>query len=142
MRIALALFVIFTLVASATAAGPMTPGERQRLVAHFEMTEAWLDDKVKNLSDARLEIQDDADELDVEEIVVRTRDCEPQYRNHKASLAKPRSPISSRKPPTLRYRVGFRSRPTHHHGEGRVPGERFPDMKSSSDLSRSCAPRR
>jgi hypothetical protein len=33
------------------AAGPMTAGERQRLVAHFEMTEAWLVSELEGLSD-------------------------------------------------------------------------------------------
>lgn len=33
-------------------AGPMTVGERQRLVAHLEMTEAWLDSEVLGLSQA------------------------------------------------------------------------------------------
>jgi hypothetical protein len=29
-------------LSAAPAAGPLTAAERQRLVAHFEMTEAWL----------------------------------------------------------------------------------------------------
>jgi hypothetical protein len=40
------LLLAGVLTAGATVpafAGPMTIGERQRLVAHFEMTEAWLE---------------------------------------------------------------------------------------------------
>ena len=38
-------------------AGPMTAGDRQRLVAHLEMTEAWLDSEVNGLSDAQLKFK-------------------------------------------------------------------------------------
>jgi len=51
-RAVLATFVV-ALATSATA-GPISPGDRQRLVAHLEMTEAWLVSKVAGLSDAQL----------------------------------------------------------------------------------------
>ena len=46
------------------AAGPMSAGDRQRLVAHLEMTEAWLVSELEGLSDAQLPVQDDARELE------------------------------------------------------------------------------
>ena len=44
MRFLPGLAVLATLAAQPipAAAGPMTESERQRLLAHFEMTEAWL----------------------------------------------------------------------------------------------------
>jgi len=131
MRIAFAL--VFTLVTSATAAGPMTPGERQRLVAHFEMTEAWLDDEVKNLSDAQLKFKITPTSWSVEEVVMHLAIAEPQYWDQfKHSLAKPPQPDF--KPQTtdaamLWYGIDRTQRTTT--GEARVPRDQFPDMKAS-----------
>ena len=71
----------------------MTPGERQRLVAHFEMTEAWLEDEVKNLSDAQLKFKMTPTSWSVEEVVMHLAIAEPQYWDQfKQSLAKPPQP--------------------------------------------------
>ena len=92
-RLATTLVVAFTLLASAAVAGPMTPGERQRLVAHFEMTEAWLEDEVKNLSDAQLKFKMTPASWSVEEVVMHLAIAEPQYWSQfKESLAKPVQP--------------------------------------------------
>jgi hypothetical protein len=51
----LSLLVALVLAAGATgAAAPLTPLERQRLLAHMEMTERWLVDEVSGLSPAQL----------------------------------------------------------------------------------------
>ena len=42
-----ALLAVFLSLTTSAAAGPMTAGERQRLVAHFEMTEAWLVERAR-----------------------------------------------------------------------------------------------
>jgi hypothetical protein len=132
MRLAFATVVV-TLVATAAAAGPMTPGERQRLVAHFEMTEAWLDDEVKNLSDAQLKFKMTPTSWTVEEVVMHLAIAEPQYWDQfKQSLAKP--PRPDFKPQAtdaamLWYGIDRTQRTTT--GEARVPRDQFPDMKSS-----------
>ncbi|MFB3779013.1 MAG: DinB family protein [Bryobacteraceae bacterium] len=46
--------IVFLLAALGTKAAPMTPLERQRLVAHLEMTGSWLIDEVSGLSPAQL----------------------------------------------------------------------------------------
>ena len=120
-------------VSSAAVAGPMTPGERQRLVAHFEMTEAWLEDEVKNLSDAQLNFKMTPTSWSVEEVVMHLAIAEPQYRDQfKQSLAKPVQPDF--KPQAtdvamLWYGIDRTQRTTT--GEARVPRDQFPDMKSS-----------
>ena len=46
------LCVLFT---ATSIAAPLTDQERQRLIAHLNMTESWLVDEVSNLSPAQLE---------------------------------------------------------------------------------------
>ena len=71
----------------------MTPGERQRLVAHFEMTEAWLEDEVENLSDAQQKFKMTPASWSVEEVVMHLAIAEPQYlESVQDSLAKPVQP--------------------------------------------------
>ena len=43
-----------TLAAAVSSAEPLTPLERQRLVAHMEMTARWLEDEVSGLSPRQL----------------------------------------------------------------------------------------
>ena len=129
----LALTLIVLATPAAAAAGPMTAGERQRLVAHFEMTDAWLDDEVKNLSDAQLKFKMTPTSWSVEEVVMHLAIAEPQYWDQfKQSLAKPVQPDF--KPQAtdvsmLWYGIDRTQRTTT--GEARVPRDQFPDMKSS-----------
>ena len=111
----------------------MTPGERQRLVAHFEMTEAWLEDEVKQLSDAQLKFKMTPGSWSVEEVVMHLAIAEPQYWDQfKQSLAKPVQPDF--KPQAtdvamLWYGIDRTQRTTT--GEARVPRDQFPTMKAS-----------
>lgn len=45
---------VLVLAASAASAGPMSTPDRQRLVAHLEMTSAWLIDELSGLSPEQL----------------------------------------------------------------------------------------
>jgi hypothetical protein len=120
-------------VVSSAAAGPMTPGDRQRLVAHLEMTEAWLDSEVSGLSDAQLKFKMTPTSWSVEEVVMHLAIAEPQYWSQfKESLAKPVQPDF--KPQAtdagmLWYGIDRTQRTTT--GEGRVPRDQFPTMKAS-----------
>ena len=53
----LVLSVALFLTATATANAQMSDLERERLVAHLEMTERWLESEVSNLSQAQLEFR-------------------------------------------------------------------------------------
>ena len=111
----------------------MTTGDRQRLIAHLEMTESWLDDEVKNLSDAQLKFKMTPENWSVEEVVMHLAIAEPQYWDQfKQSLAKPVQPDF--KPPAtdagmLWYGIDRTNRTTT--GEARVPRDQFPNMKAS-----------
>jgi hypothetical protein len=47
----------FILCVAPLTAAPINKGERQRLVAHFEMTESWLADEVAGLSPAQMQFR-------------------------------------------------------------------------------------
>ena len=124
----------FALLLSLPAvAGPMTPGERQRLVAHFGMTEAWLEDEVKHLSPAQLTFKMTPESWSVEEVVMHLAIAEPQYwQQFNESLAKPAQPDFKPQATDLAmlwYGIDRTQRTTT--GEARVPRDQFPDMKSS-----------
>ena len=118
---------------SAAFAGPMTPGDRQRLVAHLEMTEAWLDSEVNGLSDAQLKFKMTPESWSVEEVVMHLAIAEPQYWDQfKESLAKPVKPDfkpQATDAQMLWYGIDRTQRTTT--GEARVPRDQFPNMKAS-----------
>jgi uncharacterized damage-inducible protein DinB len=133
MKTLLLTSALAMVVSSAAVAGPMTPGERQRLVAHLEMTEAWLDSEVSGLSDAQRTFRMTPNSWSVEEVVMHLAIAEPQYWNDfKTSLAKPAQ--ADFKPQAtdagmLWYGIDRTQRTTT--GEARVPRGQFPDLKSA-----------
>ena len=54
MRVRALIATSLTLAAAVSSAEPLRPLERQRLVAHMEMTARWLEDQVAGLSPAQL----------------------------------------------------------------------------------------
>jgi len=116
-------------------AGPMTVGERQRLIAHLEMTEAWVDSETLGLSDAQLKFKMTPDSWSVEEVMMHLAIAEPQYwQSFKDSLAKPVQPDF--KPQAtdagmLWYGIDRTQRTTT--GEARVPRGQYPTFKAAHD---------
>jgi hypothetical protein len=119
--------------ASSAVAGPTTPGDRQRLVAHLEMTEAWLGSEVAGLSEAQLKFKMTPESWSVEEVVMHLAIAEPQYWDQfKESLAKPVKPDF--KPQVtdaqmLWYGIDRTQRTTT--GDARVPRHQFPSITAS-----------
>jgi DinB superfamily len=120
-------------VSAPLLAGPMTAGDRQRLVAHLDMTEAWLDSEVNGLSDAQLKFKMAPSSWSVEEVVMHLAIAEPQYwEQFKQSLAAPVKPEfkpQATDAQMLWYGIDRTQRTTT--GEARVPRDQFPDMKTS-----------
>lgn len=81
MHTPIRVLVVTALVMTATPlmAGPMTDGERQRLLAHLEMTEQWLVKEIDGLSPAQLTFQMTPDSWSVREVVEHLAIAEPQY---------------------------------------------------------------
>ena len=109
------------------AAGGLTTGERQRLVAHLEMTERWLSSEVDGLSPAQLTFRASPNSWSIKDVVEHLAIAEPQYwQQVQASL---KSPITAGyKPETtdaaiLWYGVDRTQRT--QTGEARVPDGRF-----------------
>jgi uncharacterized protein YchJ len=72
------LFVVLVLAIPAWCVGP-TPLERQRLVAHFEMTDSWLADEVSHLSPKQLHYRPTPTSWNILDCVEHLNLSEPEY---------------------------------------------------------------
>jgi hypothetical protein len=123
------LVVALTLtLPAAAAAGPMTEGERQRLLAHLEMTEAWLASELGGLSPAQLSFKMSPESWSIREVVEHLAIAEPQYwKQVEDSMARP-LPATKYAPQAtdagiLWYGIDRGNR--QRTGEARVPDGRF-----------------
>ena len=107
------------------AVAPMTPGDRQRVLAHMEMTEAWLVSEVSNLSEAQLSFKATPTTWSIKEVVEHLAIAEPQYWTQlQDSLSQPVGYKSeSTDAAILWYGIDRTSRNTT--GEARVPKGQF-----------------
>jgi DinB superfamily len=76
--IVLVATLLFCLARTASA-GELTPGERQRLLAHLEMTEQWLVSELAGLSPAQLTFRMAPDSWSIMDVVEHLAIAEPQY---------------------------------------------------------------
>ena len=77
-HILLALALAASLPAASSAQG-MTAGDRQRLLAHLEMTESWLQSELKGLTAAQLRFRMKPDSWSITDVVEHLSIAEPQY---------------------------------------------------------------
>ena len=90
IRHALAAVAGFFALAIPAAASPMSDYDRQRLIAHFEMTEAWLVSELGGLSDAQLRFRMTPESWSIMDVVEHLAIAEPQYwKNLTDSMATP-----------------------------------------------------
>ncbi|MGE0125407.1 MAG: DinB family protein [Vicinamibacterales bacterium] len=114
--------------AGASAAGPMSDGERQRLLAHLELTESWLASELAGLSAAQLAFRMAPDTWSIRDVVEHLAIAEPQYwKQLEDSLARP-LPATPYTPQVtdagiLWYGIDRGNR--QRTGEARVPDGRF-----------------
>jgi hypothetical protein len=79
-RVCFCVSVCFLLLLAANAsAGPLTAGERQRVLAHYEMTEAWLVSELSGLSAAQLTFRRAPETWSIQDVVEHLAIAEPQY---------------------------------------------------------------
>ncbi len=93
------LAVISVAGVASVAAAPMTDLERQRLVAHMEMTRSWLVDEVAALSPAQLQFRSAPGKWSVLDVIEHLKIAEPIYWQQlkdavKAPLTEKKSPIN------------------------------------------------
>jgi hypothetical protein len=131
MRIPFLLFSAL-LVAAPLAGDELTPGDRQRLVAHLEMTESWLVSEVSGLSPAQLTYRMTPDSWSVTDVVEHLAIAEPQYwKQLQDSLKQPASgeKIEATDAGILWYGIDRTNR--QRTGEARVPHGTFKDLAGS-----------
>ena len=129
---ALILAAALTLPTHALA-DPMTPGERQRLIAHLQMTEDWLVGELEGLSDAQLTFKMTPESWSIKDVAEHLAIAEPQYwTNMEASL---KTPVKTGWKPEatdegmLWYGIDRTNR--QRTGEARVPHGQFPNAQAS-----------
>ena len=79
MRIAALALVLVASLTTPAVADELTPVERQRLLAHLEMTESWLVSEVTGLSAAQLAFKMTPDSWSITDVVEHLAIAEPQY---------------------------------------------------------------
>ena len=120
------------LVAAPLAADELTPGDRQRLVAHLDMTESWLVSEVSGLSTAQLAYRMTPDSWSVLDVVEHLAIAEPQYWTQLQNSLK--APATGEKfeatdAAILWYGIDRTNR--QRTGEARVPHGTFKDLAGS-----------
>jgi hypothetical protein len=116
---------ILALAASVSAArlpaAALTPIERQHLVAHLEMTAAWLADEVTGLTAAQMEFHPDPDAWSIAQVVDHLVVVAPIYwRDLQAALARPAGDRKSAMDDADVLWYGI----DRTHREQAIPGER------------------
>jgi DinB superfamily len=130
-RYAIAILFVF-LIAVPLRAEPIKPGDRQRLLAHLEMTERWLLRELDGLSVDQLKFQMTPDSWSIMDVVEHLAIAEPQYWKQLQDSLK--SPAGEIKPEAtdagiLWYGIDRTNRT--RTGEARVPKGRFETIDAS-----------
>ena len=132
MRISSAV-VVFVLALWSTAAGEeLSAGDRQRLVAHLEMTESWLVSEAGGLSQAQLTYRMTPESWSVMDVVEHLAIAEPQYwKQLQDSLKLPATgeKFEATDAAILWYGIDRTNR--QRTGEARVPHGTFKDLAAS-----------
>jgi hypothetical protein len=79
MRTTLTAIALSALLATAAHADGLSSGDRQRLLAHLEMTEHWLGTEVAGLSEAQLRFRMAPGTWSITDVVEHLAIAEPQY---------------------------------------------------------------
>jgi hypothetical protein len=131
------VFPVYLGLAMLSAAGPaaaegLKDAERQRLLAHLEMTESWLVSELHGLSKAQLTFRPSADAWSIMDVVEHLAIAEPQYWERvQASMKQPPNTekLEATDAAILWYGVDRTNRAKT--GEARVPTGKWTDVSGS-----------
>ena len=127
-------FLAFALAVTAPTmvfADPMTTGERQRLLAHLEMTEAWLVSETNGLSNAQLTFRMAPESWSIQDVVEHLAIAEPQYwQQVQDSLKQPTGYKAEQTDAAILW-YGIDRSNRQKTGEARVPKGKYPDIAGS-----------
>jgi len=133
MRTLLTALTCLVLAAPPAAGGPMSDGDRTRLLAHLEMTESWLVSELDGLTLAQLRYHEAPDAWSIMDVVEHLAIAEPQYwQNLRDSLAGPVVP--NYKPEATDAGIMWYGIDRSHRaktGDARVPHGKYADVKDS-----------
>ena len=114
------------------AAEPLSKGDRQRLMAHLEMTESWLVSELEGLSQAQLTFRMTPESWTIMDVVEHLAIAEPQYWQQVQDSMK-RDPTTEKSEATdaaiLWYGIDRTNRA--RTGEARVPKGKYPTIAAS-----------
>jgi hypothetical protein len=132
MRTGLLAALLSTVLGAHAAAEGMTDGDRQRLLAHLEMTENWLVSEVQGLTPQQFKFKMTPDSWSVLEVLEHLGIAEPQYWQRVQDSMK--QPAAEKKPEAtdaaiLWYGIDRTNR--SKTGEARVPGGKFKDVNEA-----------
>jgi hypothetical protein len=129
----LVLLTALAILASTPLAGePMKDGDRQRLLAHLDMTESWLAQELKGLTPAQLKFHMTPESWSIMEVVEHLAIAEPQYwQRVQDSMKQPAATekIEATDAAILWYGIDRTNRTKT--GEARVPKGKFTDVSES-----------
>jgi hypothetical protein len=128
------LVLALTLPVLLSAEDGMTAGDRQRLLAHLDMTESWLVSELKGLSEAQLRFRIRPDSWSITDVVEHLSIAEPQYWTQLTESMK--QPAKTEKleatdAAILWYGIDRTNRTTT--GEARVPTGKVKDVREPLD---------
>jgi hypothetical protein len=127
MRIAKSTMLAIVLMCAFTInAAALKKGERQRLVAHLEMTQSWLQDEVAGLSAAQLKFRPSPSAWSIVEVVEHLHLAEPIYWQQLKDAVK--APPTDKKPAATDADVLW-------YGIDRTQRQKTEDRKSPHDES-------
>src|SRR5687767_8473297 len=134
MRPLIRALVLAASIPAALSAEGLTAGDRQRLLAHLEMTEGWLVSEVKGLTDTQLRFRPKPDSWTITDVVEHLAIAEPQYWQRVGdSMKQPANTgkIEATDAAILWYGIDRTARNTT--GEARVPTGKVPNLADPLD---------
>jgi hypothetical protein len=132
MRRLVSLIILLALATLRLDAEPMSDGDRQRLLAHLEMTESWLVSEVDGLSDEQLRFRRAPDAWNIMDVVEHLAIAEPQYwKNLQDSMKQPETAVKPEATDAAILWYGIDRTNRQKTGEARVPNGRWNNVKDS-----------
>jgi DinB superfamily len=132
MRLIAAVVIAALMCAAVPSADEMNKNDRQRLLAHFEMTESWLAGEIAGLSPAQLRFRMTPDSWSVMDVVEHLAVAEPQYwKTLQDSMKEPATAGKTEASDAAILWYGIDRTDRQRTGEARVPKGRYDDVKRS-----------
>src|SRR5687767_8029495 len=130
MRPLIRALVLAASIPAALSAEGLSAGDRQRLLAHLEMTESWLVSEVKGLTEPQLRFRPKPESWTITDVVEHLAIAEPQYWQRVGDSMK--QPVNTEKleatdAAILWYGIDRVNRTTT--GEARVPTGKVPEVR-------------